>query len=322
MPESQIKEIILTPLFVRCIMPTPSAHRRSRSGACAFLVAALLSSVGIGLLSAKIQAAATHRQAVDALQRAGAVVLYDFQGHGHGASTQPPSPAWLRRLLGQDFFNRATEVDMEFAGDDVDDRPLQYLTPLTRLKQLNLSSTRITDAGLKTIEGLVNLKGLGLSFTGVTDLGMKHLAALTRLEELALLSTRVTDAGVRHLKGLRRLKRLDLGCTRVTDAGMKDLAPLAQLEELDLIGTQITDAGLAHLKSLHRLRNLYLGATAVTDAGLIHLENLPKLQSLWLQSTKVTPDGVGKLERALPKCGILTSEPLRANNAVQGKARD
>ncbi len=63
-----------------------------------------------------------------------------------------------------------------------------------------------------------------LSRTKVTDAGLKHLAGLKQLRTLYLDHTKVTDAGLKHLSGLRQLQWLHLGHTQVTDAGLKHLA--------------------------------------------------------------------------------------------------
>jgi hypothetical protein len=58
---------------------------------------------------------------------------------------------------------------------------LANLKGLTRLEELNLSRTKVTDAGLAHLKGLTGLKELSLYGTGVTDRGAKEIQkALSR----------------------------------------------------------------------------------------------------------------------------------------------
>ena len=68
-----------------------------------------------------------------------------------------------------------------------------------------------------------NVVELNLSRSKITDAGLLHLKGLTSLQTLSLYRTQVTDAGLVHLTGLTSLKSLDLRGTKVTDAGVADL---------------------------------------------------------------------------------------------------
>ncbi len=134
----------------------------------------------------------------------------------------------------------------------------------------------LTDADLgelrKHLEKLPNLQGLDLSYTKITDAGLDHLKGLTSLERLYLRDTKVTDAGLERLQGLSRLSGLRLGGTQVTDAGLGHIEKLNKLEELGLNRTQVTDAGLVHLEGLTNLKNLFLLHTQVTARGIKGLQ--------------------------------------------------
>ena len=62
-----------------------------------------------------------------------------------------------------------------------------------------------------------------LSDTKLTDAGLKVLTELTALRILALSGTKVTDAVITELKELKNLKYLDLTDIKVTDAGVQEL---------------------------------------------------------------------------------------------------
>jgi Leucine-rich repeat (LRR) protein len=65
---------------------------------------------------------------------------------------------------------------------------------------INISSTRVTDAGMEHLKGLSSLKELDLSHTGVSQAGVAVLKALTGLQSLELDDTRITDAEVEELR--------------------------------------------------------------------------------------------------------------------------
>jgi hypothetical protein len=221
--------------------------------------------------------------------------------------SQPSAPAWLRRLLGDEFFASVTEVD--WGGEWGSDEGLENLKALNQLQRLDLGGGIVTDVGLENVERLDQLQTLDLmDLFHVTDAGLEHLQGLNHLVDLNLCNTRVTDAGLKHLKGLKQLQRLDLTLQdRVTDAGLESLKGLKQLQRLDLTGlVRVTDAGLENLKGLKQLQRLDLTCLfQVTDAGLENLKGLDQLQELKLEATKVTDEGVAKLQRTLPNCKII-----------------
>ncbi len=88
---------------------------------------------------------------------------------------------------------------------------------------VDLTATKVTDAGLVHLKGFTDLQPLHLSYTTVTDAGLVHLKGLTNLQTLRLYNTEVSDAGLVHLKGLTKLQTLDLRETKVTDAAVKKL---------------------------------------------------------------------------------------------------
>jgi hypothetical protein len=98
----------------------------------------------------------------------------------------------------------------------VTDEGVQYLAPLTQLKSLLLSHSRITDAGLAHLSRMTKLNSLYLGGTKITDDGLAHLAHLKELYWLDLRGTKVTDAGLQHLLGLTKLWQLVLWDTNVT----------------------------------------------------------------------------------------------------------
>lgn len=248
------------------------------------LIVMVLASVGMSWLTVKMRRAARQREAVEAIRKLGGWVVYDYQS-GSAARPTPPGPAWLRRLLGDDFFAEVTDV------------------------QVN------REAGLTHLTSFPKLRDLGLGYCGAFS-GPDTEALYEHLRDLS----GTTDATLEHLPELGQLERLRLQYTHVTDAGLERLKGGTHLQGLDLTGTVITDAGVAHLQGLTQLRSLNLNFTRITDAGLEHLKGLTQLQWLGLYKTHrpdqyktqhddqyethVTDQGVEDLQRALPNLKV------------------
>ena len=94
---------------------------------------------------------------------------------------------------------------------------------LEKAIELNLSSTQITDAGLKEVAKLQSLTVLHLSQTQITDAGLKEVAKLQKLGFLNLSHTQITDEGLREVAKLQKLQWLDLSDTEITEEGVTEL---------------------------------------------------------------------------------------------------
>jgi hypothetical protein len=220
------------------------------------LVFLMAVSVPLGWFAWEMQRARRQREAVEALAKVGADVSYDYQQDEdpYVFREEPTAPAWLRRLLGSDFFCDVVVVFGSCRETDpspcikFDDKDAIHLKKLVKVNWLDLGSSQVTDAGLEHLRGLTELRELILNFTQVTDAGLEHLKGLTNLEALWLGNTQVTDAGLEHLKGLPNLDHLGLSNTQVTDAGLEHLKTLTNLERLELEHTDVTGEGMTRLQ--------------------------------------------------------------------------
>ena len=75
----------------------------------------------------------------------------------------------------------------------------QKLQESRNVVELNLSRSKITDAGLLHLKGLPNLQTLSLP-KQITDAGLVHLRGLTNLQVLDVKNTQATDAGIAELQ--------------------------------------------------------------------------------------------------------------------------
>ena len=174
-------------------------------------------------LAAKMRRARRQREAVEAIRAAQGLVRYDCEvdsARQSIESSKPSAPAWLRRVLGEDFLSNVVIVRLPSTSSNEN---MEHLRGLPNLQGLWLSQTRVTDAGLEHLEGLTNLQELYLGATQVTDTGLEHLKGLVNLQYLDLSGAQVTDPGLEHLRGLVKLQDLHLRNSQVTDAGVKML---------------------------------------------------------------------------------------------------
>jgi hypothetical protein len=236
----------------------------------------LLVSLVMSWVAVRMKKARQQREAVEEIQKRGGRVRYDYQP-SMAAIAEPPGRAWLRNLLGKDFFASVVEVALFPPGPS--DASFEHLKSLAQLRGLSLIGPCFTDASLKHLKGLTNLRSLELDETSVTDAGLEHLKALTRLESLSIDRARVNGAGFAHLRGLRELRELALGC-------------------------DVTDASLERIKGLTQVQKLHLSWVCVTDAGLRHLRGMTQLRKLSFLQTNVTDGDVKRLRKALPRCVI------------------
>ncbi|MCA9175115.1 MAG: M48 family metalloprotease [Planctomycetales bacterium] len=152
---------------------------------------------------------------------------------------------------------------------DADDASFSALAPLTKLEELDLSHTRVTDEGLRTLRSMPHLKRLSLTRYGryqfpvaqLSDACIETLQLLQELEQLSI-SGHITDSGLRQLATLPRLKRLSILYTDISGAGLAALAK-AKVEELTLEAHLLSalDVNSAAAKSLRQcptIRHVHL----------------------------------------------------------------
>ena len=192
---------------------------RFQFGILSLLGLIIAAAFPFGWLVTEMEAAKKQQAIVNEIKKAGGTIRYDFQLRPAGEWV--PGAARLQKLLGDDLFAEVLWVNL--SKSRVPDAGLQCLRGLAQVEALFLTNAKIGDAGLERIEGLENLTNLYLDMTKVGNAGLEHLKGLTQLRVLSLMSTRVDDAGLAHLRGLTGLRTLLLVSTKVTDAGVKKL---------------------------------------------------------------------------------------------------
>jgi hypothetical protein len=273
----------------------------------------------------KVNRAHTQRRAVAAIKASSQFndVRYDFQKSG---AVQPPGPEWVRRLVGDEYFQEVVHVTLESANPKVmaavgqldrleylhishvgkyPGNPLAEIGKLKRLQDLGLwGADGLRDEMLASLEGLPELFTLSIFDADLGDAGLARLAHLPKLKTLqmssrSLVSKRlVTDLGVEAVaRSMPELRELLLDDSDITDASLAAIGRLSKLTTVRLSGPKVTDAGMAHVSNLRDLEVLILGRVAITDEGLRHIRNLKKLRILNVDSDRITDAGVAHIAR-------------------------
>ena len=189
------------------------------------LIFTVVCAIGFALVAKKIERKHQELAAVNAIRKLGGYAYYDYQVGADGKiapRNEPSGAPWLRKLLGESFFNEVQIVSLP-PGPEVTDAALEGLKELKQLRFISLRDTRVSDAGLASLKGLTQLNGLNLSRTKVSGAGLENLSGLPQLQSLELEGTNISDAGVAALKGLTQLQWLYLSGTNVTDADFSEL---------------------------------------------------------------------------------------------------
>ena len=208
----------------------------------------------------------------------------------YNPDAQPSGPAWLRRIIGEEYFREVVGVDL--SGLAISQVDFEQLTKLPAINDLNLNKTTILLTG-PVVERRIN------------DDDARIIGSLKKLRVLSLHEANIDAAGVARLVPLKHLFWLNLSDSAIDDSAMREISKMSNLYILILSGTHITDAGLKQLSGLTNLTEwLSLANTSISDAGLEHLKPLINLKNIILQDTQVTPEGVRGLQKSLPKAGI------------------
>jgi len=245
-------------------MPVKPSSKRpwylTRISVRSLIILVLLLGGGFGWTVNTVRRGRMQRQAVAAINTAGGVVFYDCEAIPNPVPViarpsyrkyraRNPDVSSLRRphWSGIDYFSNVVEIMLP---DYLSDNELALIGRFPRLEKVWCPGTAIglTDAALAHLNGLSRLKELDLSRTRITDSGLFQLKGLKGLEQLNLSRTRITDAGLAHLSGLWSLRALDLRGTEVSNAGIVYLKGLTSLRLLDLEGTDVDVLGANELR--------------------------------------------------------------------------
>uniref|UniRef100_A0A5B7AVA2 Uncharacterized protein n=1 Tax=Davidia involucrata TaxID=16924 RepID=A0A5B7AVA2_DAVIN len=203
------------------------------------------------------------------------------------------------------YMNALEHLDLS-SGPMEDDSIEQIARIGANLRNLNLSKTRVSSAGVGILAGHVpNLEIISLSCTPTDDLAISYISMMPSLNVINLSNTNV--------KGLIH----QVGAEPDWIPSLTALQNLKCLERLDLEETQVGDAALYPLSSFQELSSLSLGSGSLTDMSLYHLSSIPKLTNLRIQDAVLTNGGLDSFNPPatlkmldLRGCWLLTQDAL------------
>jgi hypothetical protein len=115
--------------------PVKPRRRWYRFGLRTLLICVTLAGCGLGWLGFKVREARQQAAVIALIEKLGGGVQYDYQFDAQGnyqPDTEPPGPAWLHALLGDDFFRNPSQVILSITSTN--DADLECLQGLKELK--------------------------------------------------------------------------------------------------------------------------------------------------------------------------------------------
>lgn len=176
----------------------------------------------------------------------------------------------------------------------------KYLSKVTSLKEIDFTSSDVTDKSFGFIDQQKHLKKLFVKATGFT---IPQLLKLKRLRQLKSLNVRELANQFDILPALRddlELEELKVGDKPLSNRELNIIKTLKNLESLDLNSTSLTDEQLVQLGALKKIRKLSLSDSNLSPNCLrIFKEFFPNLQELTISS--LNPKWNQDLEHQLEK---------------------
>ena len=198
------------------------------------------------------------RRAVAAISRLGGSVAYRGESW-HDFDRRNRTPAWLKKLIGQDFLDPVTVVSL--SGEEFHDEDLVCLEDLPDVEEIWIPES-------------------------ITDVGLDHLRGMTHLEQVHLHGPGFTDAGLRKLRALPGLRWFTSQDARISDEGLRELSRHSKLQDLHLYTRDhrlpITDAGIRQLLKLKNLRWLILDADKISEGAVKDLQRALPQCDVWI----------------------------------------
>ena len=191
---------------------------------------------------------------------------------------------------------------------DITDLGISYIVHLPKLKRLNLTRTRVTDAAILDINSAKKLEELDLSGTQIHDKGLLALRHDLPLKNLLVKATAISDNGLEELHLFKTLRYLKLdNCKQIGNDGVAKLSQIP-LDQLDLVGTSITDGVIDSLLKMPSITALGMTDTRLTGKFLhemVNLNCLPKLTYIAVKNCHgITPADIAFFRANRKKCEI------------------
>jgi hypothetical protein len=237
-------------------------------------------------------------------------------------SSEPARPDDLSPLLEFPELRAFIMMHDESSGraERINDRLLAPLASLNQLRSVDIAgSSSLTDQFLAGLADCSDLERLGVSSSHITDAGLRHLSGCRKLESMYLAGCRI-HRGLESLS-LEHVTSLYLNDTEVDDEGVKCLARARKLEELQLSRTMVGDRCLRILQDLPELRVVWMHKTQITDDGLRDFQPASKEIFLVLPDTKATLEEAIRVTTERPNLTVAVGKQDDFFIVEAGKAR-
>lgn len=271
------------------------------------LISLVVIGVDVGAQGIPDPKTATPQQAAEFLKRAGAVLTTDDQGRYVGF--QMPETLGLHEQTWPYFARLVDLQDLDLGASSPQNHHLQYLRPLTKMRNLNLFGCPIDSIALKNITGMQQLETLYLYRTFIDDDAIVYIAQLKNLKRLNLFDTFLSDKGLQQLEQLKQLRFLTIGNSYAgkfpessfTDAGVERLRKaLPQTKIYRWGNTERHDTPVVVSQRSSKVRNKKAASLSVAKVQVA--ENLATRQQGDDWSSFLGPSGDGKSTET----GLLT----------------
>jgi serine/threonine protein kinase len=187
----------------------------------------------------------------------------------------------LRECLSED----AGFKSLDLSDTKIDDAGMQYIDKQASLTVLNLCNTALTNKGLPALEDLHSLQDLNLIGTQITSDGLAVLKSMQELKKLTLRNTKINGKAIPYIAQLKKLEDLDISMTAVEGPCLSPLGKLS-LQVLNLSATRLKAQDLASLQGFSKLRQLALSDCQMDNSAIQYLIPLPALTNLEMHATK------------------------------------
>ncbi len=270
-------------------------------------VLTLIVSLLMSWHATKMKRATAQKNAVEAILAAGGTVEYDYQFDEQGISIKGATgrrPAWLRDLLGPDYFDTVAHVTVKSA------EGMAGVNGLARLRSLSIYGREDDEDPMSLLRELEGLEELNVS-ARVSAEGFEHIGRLKHLRRLTLelpesASEPMPESRLAALRSCPALHELSLGAGDLSVGELRQIEALSQLEKLTLCNISPMSHPLVfHIKQLTALRELRLSnlhdvgnvledsPLIVGDIGAVY--NLTRLETLTLPNSDLCSSNVESL---------------------------
>ncbi|MCL2744680.1 MAG: hypothetical protein FWE67_12590 [Planctomycetaceae bacterium] len=184
-----------------------------------------------------------------------------------------------------DLFTKQSDLETLEIADfrDLNDKHVEKLAPLKKLKTLKLANSNLTNAGVaKIVSQFPELTSLDLSSnTLLTDDAIKEIVKLANLETLSAIYCNFSDFAMIDLAKHPKIKAIDVrGNMQIGNSGLNYIAKMPALVSVKHMSVAIDDSGLESLTVAKNLDTLEIHDFNISDDAGKSIKQFEKLQNL------------------------------------------